>query len=68
MCVVLDGHTSQCAGFTPFPATLTAGTHTPTLTNYQTNVFQHWDEGSTNKARVVNVTGNATYNGYWTTP
>jgi hypothetical protein len=67
MCVFLDGDTSQCAGFTPFPATLTAGTHTLTLTNYQTNVFQHWDDGSTNKARVVNVTGNATYNGYYTT-
>jgi hypothetical protein len=67
MCVFLDGNTSQCAGFTPYTVTLASGAHTITLTNYATNVFQHWDDGSTTKARVVNVSANATYNGYYTT-
>jgi hypothetical protein len=67
MCVFLDGNTSQCAGFTPYTTTLTSGSHTLTLTDYPPNLFQHWDNGSTVKARVVNVNANATYNGYYTT-
>ena len=67
MCVFLDGDTSACAGFTPFTTTLSSGNHTLTLTDFPPNVFQHWDDGSTVKARVVNVNANATYNGYYTT-
>lgn len=67
MCVFLDGDTSSCAGFTPFTTTLSAGSHTLTLTDFPPNVFQHWDDGSTVKTRVVNVNANATYNGYYLT-
>jgi hypothetical protein len=67
MCVFVDGDTSHCAGFTPYTTTLSGGSHTLALTNYPPNVFQHWDDGSTVKARVVNVNANATYNGYYTT-
>jgi hypothetical protein len=67
MCVFVDGDTSHCAGFTPFTTTLTSGSHSVTLTNYQLNVFQHWDDGSTNKTRSIVVNSNATYNGYYTT-
>jgi hypothetical protein len=67
MCVFVDNDTSACAGFTPYTATLTAGTHTLTVTDFPPNDFQYWDNGSTVKARVVNVTGNATYNAYYTT-
>jgi hypothetical protein len=67
MCVFVDNDTSACAGFTPFTTTLTAGTHTLTVTDFPPNDFQHWDNGSTVKARVVNVTANATYNAYYTT-
>jgi hypothetical protein len=67
MCVFVDNDTSSCAGFTPFTTTLTGGSHTLTLTDYATNIFQHWDDGSTTKARAVNVNANASYYGYYTT-
>jgi len=67
MCVFVDGDTSTCAGFTPFTTALTAGMHTLTLTDYPPNAFQHWDDGTSAKARTVNVTADTTYDGYYTT-
>jgi Spherulation-specific family 4 len=66
MCVFVDG-SSSCSGFTPFSTTLSGGTHTITMTDFGSNVFDHWDNGSTSKARTVNVTGNAMYDAFYRT-
>jgi hypothetical protein len=66
MCVFVD-NTSACAGFTPYSATLPSGSHTVTMTNFGSNVFDHWDNGSTNLARVVNLTANTTLTAYYHT-
>jgi hypothetical protein len=66
LCVFID-NTTSCAGFTPLTTTLSAGSHTITMTNYPPNVFNHWDDGSTSAARTVNVTTTSTYQSYYHT-
>jgi hypothetical protein len=65
MCVFLDG--SSTCSWTPLNATLNAGSHTINMTSYKTTVFDHWDNGSTNALRTVNLSANSTFNAYYHT-
>src|SRR3989475_506908 len=65
---IQSGGTTVKTGYTPVTFTGTTGTqYTVTVSNYQNNVFNHWDDGSTNAARTITPTQSTTLTAYYST-
>src|SRR5438105_914468 len=56
------------SGFTPVSFSATSGQqYIVYATNYQTTIFNHWDDGATNPYRSITPTQNLTLTAYYTT-
>src|SRR4029077_17344679 len=65
---IQSGSTTLTTGFTPLTSTVTAGNqYTVTAANYQTTIFNHWDDGSTNPSRTITPTTSTALTAYYST-
>jgi hypothetical protein len=56
------------AGYTPFAFTVKSNAaYTVTVSDYQDKVFDHWDNGSTNRSRTVSLSADTTITAYYRT-
>jgi hypothetical protein len=56
-------------GFTPFSFTGSIGSqYTVTVSNYQSYIFQNWQDGSTNPSRATTLSQNVQFLAYYSTP
>ncbi|TBR11042.1 MAG: hypothetical protein EPO62_02470 [Candidatus Nitrosotenuis sp.] len=62
------GSTLVSSGYTTMTYDATTGTqYQVCVSNYQTNVFDHWDDGSTNSCRTITPTQATTLTAYYKT-
>jgi hypothetical protein len=65
---IQSGSTILTTGYTPLTYTLTADNqYTVTVENYQTSVFNHWDDGSMNSSKIITPKQNSTLIAYYNT-
>ncbi|HEV2192907.1 MAG TPA: spherulation-specific family 4 protein, partial [Nitrosopumilaceae archaeon] len=65
---IQSGSTVLTVGYTPLTYTVTAGSqYTVTVANYQTTVFNHWNDGSTNSSKTIIPTQSTTLTAYYST-
>jgi hypothetical protein len=60
--------TTLAQGFTPTTFTVTSGnTYVVHVGNYNTNVFNHWQDGTTNSYFTITPTQNVVLTAYYST-
>jgi len=63
------GSTTVNTGFTPLTHTTAANTqYQVCVSNYQNNIFDHWEDGNTNSCRTITPTQDTTLTAYYKTP
>src|SRR5581483_7520068 len=66
MWTVIGGSDSK-TGFTPMSYTATAAnSYTVTVADYQSHIFDHWEDGSTSRTRTITPTSNTVVTAYYT--
>ena len=65
---ISSGSTLVSSGYTPLTYTVDANKqYTICVSNYQTSIFDHWNNGSTNSCRTITPTQNTTLTAYYKT-
>ena len=54
---VQSGSSMVKTGYTPLSYTAASGTYTVSVSDYQNNVFDHWEDGSKSRSRTVSMNG-----------
>ena len=65
---IREGSAIVLTGFTPLSFTGYLGaTYSVSVSNYESSIFDHWEDGSTSSRRVVNFESDATITAYYRT-
>jgi hypothetical protein len=66
---IREGSTTVKTGFTPVPFTGNAGTaYSVTVSDYGSSIFDHWEDGSTSRTRIVALNSDVTVTAHYRTP
>ena len=65
--VIKAGSTTAKTGFTPVAYSGASGTYTVTVSNYGSNAFDHWDNGSISSTRTLTLGSDTTVTAYYRT-
>jgi len=67
--VIKQGSTTVFSGYTPVTFTGVVGQqYTVTVSNFNKDLFNHWDDGTTNPTRTITLAHNTALTAYYNTP